>query len=223
MASGVVLSRNNQTQQNLFKFGFLSPVWALPVLLRVLACTAVQSAHVGASCPAAGVGMCGGAIGLCGRFLPCCGCWHVRRCNRPVLALPVSLLVLGCTAVQSAHVGASCPAAGVGMCGDAIGPCGRFLPCCGCWHVRRCNRPVLALPVSLLVLGCTAVQSARVGAFRLAAGSVDACPMWEVLAVLMPALCGKQGKKWPAPATPTTENVSVWLMLVSLATPARLR
>ena len=35
MASGVVLSRNNQTQQNLFKFGFLSPVWALSALLRV--------------------------------------------------------------------------------------------------------------------------------------------------------------------------------------------
>ena len=59
MASGVVLSRNNQTQQNLFKFGFLSPVWALPTLLLVLACTVMQSARVGASCPATGVGMCG--------------------------------------------------------------------------------------------------------------------------------------------------------------------
>ncbi len=78
MASGVVLSRNNQTQQNLFKFGFLSPVLALPALLRVLACTAVQSAPVGASCLAAGVGMYGGAIGPCARFLPCYGCWHVR-------------------------------------------------------------------------------------------------------------------------------------------------
>ena len=79
MASGVVLSRNNQTQQNLFKFGFLSPVWALPVLLLVLACTAMQSARVRASYPAAGVGMYGDAIGPCGRFLPCYGCWHVRE------------------------------------------------------------------------------------------------------------------------------------------------
>ena len=96
--AGIVLSRNNQNQQNLFKFGFLSPVWALSALLR---------------------------------------CWDVRRCNRPVWALPTLLLVLGCTAVQSACVGASYPAAGVGMYGDAIGPCGRFLPCYGCWHVRE--------------------------------------------------------------------------------------